>query len=176
VLDAQRIEYLVTGSLASSVYGEPRATHDIDLVVAMNAAAIAPLLEAFPPPEFYLSEAAMHEALATNGMFNLLATAEGDQVNFWMRTDTPFNRSRFARRRREEVLGLSLQLPSPEDVILAKLEWSSRAGGSSRQYVDALRVYEVYGVTLDREYLERWARELSVADLWHRMQAEAEPL
>jgi hypothetical protein len=46
-----------------------------------------------------------------------------------MLTDEPFDRSRFKRRRTEEVLGLKLAVSSPEDTILAKLSWAKRSGG-----------------------------------------------
>ncbi|RPJ49717.1 MAG: hypothetical protein EHJ95_08365, partial [Methanobacteriota archaeon] len=48
-LDAAGIEYMTTGSLASSLQGEPRATHDLDLVIDLPAAAARKLVEAFPP-------------------------------------------------------------------------------------------------------------------------------
>lgn len=54
-LEKLDVEYMLTGSLASSVQGEPRATHDIDLVVELRATVAQRLVEAFPPPDFYLS-------------------------------------------------------------------------------------------------------------------------
>ena len=56
-LEDAGIEYMVTGSVASSLQGEPRSTHDIDLVVALQRSAIQKLIDAFPPPDFYASEA-----------------------------------------------------------------------------------------------------------------------
>ena len=167
---------MVTGSVASSLQGEPRATHDVDLVVAMTQDAVRPLIDAFPTPEFYLDEDAARTAIATLGMFNLIAISEGDKVDFWLLTEEPFDRSRFSRKHREEVLGVELQVPSPEDTILAKLKWAKEAGGSEKHVVDALHVYEVQGAGLDCTYLDRWAAELSVADLWKRIQREAELL
>lgn len=167
---------MVTGSVASSLQGEPRATHDIDLVVAMTQHAVGPLIDAFPAPEFYLDEAAVRTAIATLGMFNLIAISDGDKVDFWLLTEEPFDRSRFSRKHREEVLGIELQVPSPEDTIIAKLKWAKEAGGSEKHVLDALGVYEVQGAGLDRAYLDRWAAELSVVDLWQRIQREGEPL
>ncbi|MCI0464928.1 MAG: hypothetical protein L0Z62_49030 [Gemmataceae bacterium] len=62
VLDAAGIDYMVTGSLASSLQGEPRSTHDIDLVVALTPEGAEALLKAFPPPAYYLAEAAIRDA------------------------------------------------------------------------------------------------------------------
>jgi len=167
---------MVTGSLASSFYGEPRTTHDFDLVVAMTPEAVDHLAVTFPAPAYYLDSDTARSAIESAGTFNLLSTEEGDKIDFWMLTDSRFDRSRFERRRNEEVLGIPIQIPSPEDVMLAKLQWSKLAGGSQRQFVDVLRVYEVQGSALDYEYLNRWADELQVTELWQRVQDESEQL
>ncbi|MGE5550820.1 MAG: hypothetical protein ACM3ZC_09855 [Bacteroidota bacterium] len=132
-----------TGSLASSLQGEPRATHDLDLVIALSRGSVCKLLEAFPPPGYYLDEASISEAFDTLGTFNLIDTGNGDKVDFWLLTHEPFDRSRFAGRRTESFLGLELKVSSPEDMILAKLKWAKLSGGSEKQFTDALRVYEV---------------------------------
>ncbi len=72
VLDEAGVEYMVTGSTASSLLGEPRATHDIDLVVAMEHTAAAASADAFPAPEYYLDKAAIHTAIDERGMFTVL--------------------------------------------------------------------------------------------------------
>jgi hypothetical protein len=106
-LEAVGVEYMITGSVASSLQGEPRATHDIDIVVAIRrpAAAVAARLKAaFPEPEFYLDEPAVRDAIVSRSMFNLIDTREGDRVDFWLLTDDAFDRARFERRRGRETL------------------------------------------------------------------------
>lgn len=115
------IEYMVTGSVASSLQGEPRSSHDIDLIVALNREHAAVLVQAFPPPEYYLSDAAMTTAIAKRQMFNLLDVAGGDKVDFWLLTDEPFDRARFGRRQWSEFRDRPICVSSPEDTILAKL-------------------------------------------------------
>jgi len=82
VLDENGIDYMVTGSVASSVQGEPRASHDIDLVVAMPDAAIDALCAAFRAPGYYLSRDAVRDAIRRRSMFNLLSVDTGDKVDF----------------------------------------------------------------------------------------------
>jgi hypothetical protein len=176
VLDGAGIDYMVTGSLASSMQGEPRATHDIDIVVALAPDAVGRLVQAFPPPDFYLAEQAVRDALRQQTMFNLLSLAAGEKVDFWILTREPFDESRFARKRVESLLGLPLKVSAPEDTILAKLRWAKLSGGSEKQLTDALRVYEVQGEKLDLAYLQRWADQLGVQDLWQRLREQAEPL
>ena len=174
VLDGAGIEYMVTGSVVSSLQGEPRSTHDLDLVVSVDQSRVPDLVTAFPPPRFYLDERAARAAVRSHGVFNLIEVGEGDKVDFWMLTDDPFDRSRFARRYDEEVFGIRLKVSTPEDTILQKLKWAKLAGGSEKAFVDALRVFEVQESCLDLEYVESWVGPLGVEELWNRLRSEAE--
>jgi hypothetical protein len=172
------IPYMLTGSVVSSLQGEPRATHDIDIVIDVRGPAsdAARALKArFPEPDFYLDVEAAAAAIAARGMFNVIETREGGKVDFWLLTDDAFDRSRFARRQAEEFEGAQLTVSRPEDTILMKLRWAA-AGGSERQFLDALRVYEVQHGHLDEAYLGAWAARISVAPLLARLRAEAEPI
>jgi hypothetical protein len=97
-------------------------------------------------------------------MFNLIDSSSGDKADFWLLTDDPFDRERFARRLRVEALGLDLHVSAPEDTILMKLRWSAKAGGSEKQLGDAQRVYELQAGSLDEVYLDEWADHLGVED------------
>ena len=81
------------------------------------------------------------------------------------------------RRRRPADLagGLGVFLATPEDTILSKLEWARKGGGSQRQLADVAGVLEVWGASLDRGYVERWAAELGVTDLWRRLTSYSAP-
>ncbi len=173
-LEAAHTPYMLTGSFASSLQGEPRLSHDIDLVVAITPAAVASLVAAFPPPDYYLDETAIAEAIACSGQFNLLDVAGGDKVDFWLLTDDPFDQSRFARRYVEEFEGRPLHVSRPEDTILMKLRWAKMSGGSEKQFGDARSVYELQGEALDLPYIERWVKALDIAELWERLKSEAE--
>ncbi|HLE86630.1 MAG TPA: hypothetical protein VI727_03075 [Candidatus Brocadiaceae bacterium] len=174
ILDAAGIQYMVTGSVASSLQGEPRSTHDIDLVVAIESAEVKKLVKAFPSPDFYLDEGSVLDAINRQGMFNLIDVNSGDKVDFWLLTDEPFDRSRFIRKYAEEVVGMRIIVSSPEDTILAKLRWAKLCGGSEKQFTDALRVYEVQFEKLDTNYMEYWAKKLDVESIWKRLKDKAE--
>lgn len=165
---------MVTGSVVSSLQGEPRSTHDIDLVVVLRKSMVQKLVEAFPPPDFYLSEASILDAIDTGGMFNVIDANEGDKIDFWMLTDESFDQSRFSRKYAEGVMGFSIQVSSPEDTILAKLKWAQLSGGSEKQFADALRVYEVQYGKLDLDYLADWAETLNVESALKRLQDVAQ--
>ena len=175
-LEAAGIAYMLSGSLASSLQGEPRATHDIDLVIDVPAGSSAMLIAALSAPDLYLDERAVDEAARRRTMFNLVDSSSGDKVDFWLLTEDAYDAARFARRRHVEVMGRDLVVSAPEDTILMKLRWSRESGGSEKQRLDALRVYEVQAGALDHEYLDLWATRLEIADLLAELRAEAEPL
>jgi len=176
VLDAEGVPYMITGSYVSSFQGAPRATHDIDLVIAIAPDRIPSLVNAFPLPDYYLDEHAVREAVARQDMFNLLQITTGDKVDFWLVTDDTFDQSRFARRQPTDVLGTRMFFSAPEDTILQKLKWAELCGGSEKQFIDALRVFELQRPKLDLAYMNDWAAGLGVTDLWQRVQDEAQPL
>ena len=172
-LDEVRIPYMLTGSIASSLHGEPRSTHDLDVLVVLDRTSAAQLLKAFSEPEYYLDDNSVREALGNFGMFNLISLAEGDKVDFWMLTQDPFDQSRFSRRTTVTFMGRQLVVSSPEDTILAKLHWAKLSGGSEKQVHDARRIFEVQKGRLDANYLQEWARKLSVEDSLARIEQEA---
>lgn len=176
LLHENHIDYMVTGSLVSSMQGEPRATHDVDILVNITHSAIPSLIDAFTPPDYYISETAIEDAIRHKSMFNLLDTTEGDKVDFWILTDDPFDKSRFARKYEEKMLGLSMKISSPEDTILMKLRWANLSGGSEKQFTDALRVYEVQFGNLDLAYIESWINILQVKELWEKLKQDAQPI
>jgi hypothetical protein len=166
---------MLTGSFASSMQGEPRLSHDIDLVVDIPAKTVPELVRSFPSPEFYLDEQSVRDAVSARTMFSLLQVSEGDKVDFWLLTVDPFDIVRFARRRPEVALGLTLFVSSPEDTILMKLRWAKLSGGSEKHLYDALRVYEVQSGTLDMNYLAKWLETLALQDEWKQLLQKAAP-
>ena len=174
ILSAQKIPFMLTGSLVSSIQGEPRSTHDIDIIISIRPSDIQGIVQAFPAEEFYLDQESIAQALKNQGMFNVIDLQEGDKVDFWMLTSDPFDQTRFSRRHAEELFGMHVMVSTPEDTILVKLHWCVLSGGSEKQFVDALRVYEVQKEKLDIAYIETWVEPLHVESLWSRVTDEAE--
>lgn len=173
-LNSSEIAYMITGSVASSLQGEPRSTHDIDVVVLMAPADVHKLVRLFPSPDYFLDEESARESLVSGSMFNLLAVYEGDKVDFWPLTDEPFDQSRFQRRYTENIAGVKVEVSSPEDTILAKLNWAQLSGGSQKQFVDALRIFETQYDELDMPYLEQWVARMNLQSLWNELKVQAE--
>ncbi|MDO8682493.1 MAG: hypothetical protein Q7N50_03310 [Armatimonadota bacterium] len=173
-LEGADIEYMLSGSVVSSLQGEPRSTHDIDIVIAIQEASTYKLIDAFPPADYYIDNNSVQRAIKTKDMVNLIDMNTGDKIDFWILTDSPFDQSRFSRRIFTETLRMQVVVSSPEDTILAKLRWAKLSGGSEKQFTDALRVYEVQFGKLDLDYLRSWAEHLGVTELLQRLTEEAE--
>ncbi|RKY03520.1 hypothetical protein DRP77_05930 [Candidatus Poribacteria bacterium] len=163
------IPYALTGSIASSFYGEPRGTHDIDVVIALSPSDVERFIRSFDPQRFYLDEEAVREALARESVFNLIDVEAGIKVDFWMLKDEPYYRESFRRRIKHRIFGEEMYLLAPEDVILTKLVWHKLTEGSGRQFRDALGVYLAQKGKLDLSYLMRWAERLGVRGLVEEM-------
>ena len=172
-LTSNDIPYMLTGSLVSSLQGEPRATHDIDVIIIIDSAKVDNLISCFSPDQYYLNRNSVQNAIDQRGMFNIISSREGMKIDFWILTDSPFDQSRFSRRYMENLMGIEMAVSRPEDTILAKLSWAKLCGGSEKQFTDALRVFEVQYERLEMEYIEDWAKKLNIGDIWKRLKEEA---
>jgi hypothetical protein len=162
-LDDCGIRYMITGSFASNIHGVPRATQDADIVIEPDAKGLDRFLESLGE-DFYASPEAAKEALARRGIFNIIHLRTGLKVDLIIRRMRSFSRTEFLRRQEVNFLGRGRWFASAEDIILAKLEWA-KSGQSERQFADALNVAKIRGKSLDRSYLQTWARELEIEDL-----------
>lgn len=160
-LDRAAVPYMITGSLASTFHGEPRATRDIDIVIDPSPAGLERLVDGLRDGGFYVDRDAAEDALRDRTAFNAIGDAAA-KVDFIVRRDRPFSREEFARRRRVDLLGTPGFIASVEDVILAKLEWAA-ATGSDRQLRDVAAMVAVSGDGLDSAYLTTWSGLLGVS-------------
>ncbi len=165
-LERAAIPYMVTGSLASSYHGEPRATRDIDIVIDPALEALVDLVDDLHVAGFYVDRDAALDALARRVQFNAIGP-DASKVDFIVRRDRAFSREEFARRQPADLLGTSGFVTSAEDLVLAKLEWAA-ASGSDRQIADVAGIVAIAN-GLDAAYIDRWAAGLGVADVWERI-------
>ncbi len=166
-LSAAGIPFMLVGSVAASYHGHPRSTFDIDLVVEAGEEALCRFARSLGDG-YYVDEHAIRDAVRRRSVFNIIDEASGFKADLIVRKDRPFSRAEFGRRVRARIMDRSVELATPEDVILSKLEWS-KTGASERQFADALQVARTQGKSLDLEYVEKWAEELGVGDLWDKI-------
>lgn len=154
---------MVVGSFAASVYGISRATHDLDIVIALKPDAIQTLANAFGE-DFYFDEESAKSAVAHSDMFNIFHLESGLKIDFWILQDDEFNRTQFDRRIPTKAWGTESYVASPEDTILSKLLWY-KITPSDRQLADVRAILTVQRDTLDYDYLRHWGTALDIEEL-----------
>lgn len=176
-LEAIGVRHHLGGSFASTVHGVPRQTHDVDVVVELSSEQGARLV-AVLGGGFYLSAAAVADAISRRSSFNAVHLGTGFKVDFFVAGGGEYDVLELERSIVEEIGGgtpRSVSVKSAEDTVLRKLEWFRKGGGvSERQWGDVLGVLKAQGDRLDREYLGRWADRLGVLDLLAAAVSEAE--
>ena len=177
IFDALDIPYLVGGSLASSVYGIPRATNDVDLVANVQRMHVRPLTKALEG-DFYVAEELIVEAIRDRSSFNVIHLATMFKADIFVPREDTLSDEEMRRARTETIqvgdTSRAIRFASPEDTILQKLIWYRLGGGiSEQQWSDIQGVLRIQGVSLDFDYLARSAAILNIADLLERARESA---
>jgi hypothetical protein len=174
--DALGVRYYIGGSVASSAHGIARASLDADVVVTLEPKHIDALIARITPA-YYVPIERLRSAVAARSSFNLIHLETMFKIDVFVSKGRPFDREAAARARAQAIDEAPdaprFPVASPEDTVLAKLEWF-RLGGetSERQWWDVVGVLKVTP-DVDRAYLRHWASSLEVADLLDRALADA---
>jgi hypothetical protein len=164
-LGKARIPYMLSGSFASAYYGTSRSTQDIDFVIEATPDQLQAFIQDLPSADYYADLNAALDAYHQQSLFNLIDISTGWKIDLILRKDRPFSREEFSRRLLVKIEDLSLFVASPEDMIIAKLEWS-KLGESPRQIEDVAGILRMRGDLLDRFYVEKWVQELRLEPQW----------
>lgn len=168
ILDRCEIPYYIGGSLASSLWGEPRYSEDLDLVIVLAPDRVANLVAELMP-QFYISEVAIADAVSGRcSSFNVISLASAEKIDLFVSQSDDFSLSKLDRRISYELpTGDCLWVYSPEDIILQKLVWG-RGDRSEKQWRDVLGVLKVQRAKLDFNYLRQWAEKLDISEYLDR--------
>ena len=165
------IRHYVGGSVASSFHGASRSTMDVDLVADMTDAHVSEFVKCFSQ-DFYLSEAAVRDAIRRKSCFNLIHLPTSFKVDVFVSRQRPFDVSAMNRAKMEHLGDshvLEIRIATPEDSIISKLEWYRKTNETSeRQWDDVTRLLKLLGDAADREYLMASADSVAVKDLLER--------
>ena len=175
-LEKHGVPYFIGGSLASTFYGMVRTTQDSDIIADLKSEHI-PYFLAELNAEFFIDDLMIAHAIERHSSFNIIHRESMFKVDVFVPRPRAFITSQFVRARKENLSSdplMTAYMTSPEDILLAKLEWY-RMGGevSERQWRDVLGVLKVQAGVLEIEYLHRMAQELQVDDLVERAFKEA---
>ena len=163
--------YMVTGSVASIAYGEPRLTHDIDIVVELDRAQSGLLALKFPAPDFYcppIEVIRIELARDCGGHFNIIHQESGFKADIYPVGRDPWSAWGLARTRQFVIEGVPMTLAPPEYVIVRKLEYFQE-GGSEKHLRDIRSILRVSRALLDRAELEKWIQARHLEQSWQRV-------
>ena len=172
-LEGLGIPYFVTGSMAGIVYGEPRLTHDVDIVIALSLRDVHAFIEAFPLEEFYCPPEdvlAIEVRRGQRGHCNVIDHSTGFKADIYIAFDE-LHRWALANRRTVTLDRLRMSVAPVEYVILRKLEYF-REGKSEKHVRDIRGMLEVSAARIDRAFLEQWIGRLGLAAEWNTVLAE----
>jgi hypothetical protein len=169
-LNAARIDYFVTGSVACIIYGEPRLTHDIDLVVELSRNDASKITAAFPIEEFYcppVEVIQLESARPYRGHFNLIHHETGFKADVYTMGEDELHRWAMQNRRKFDFEGEPLWLAPIEYVILRKLLYY-REGGSEKHLRDIAGMIEVSSHLIDFEHLQEQISRYDLLKEWNQ--------
>ena len=164
-LERANVTYMLTGSVASSAHGVPRSTRDLDIVISPTREQLVTLMQEFPNDRYYADEQQALEALSNGSQFNVIDFETGWKTDFIIAQDSTYGRTALERRMRIDIGGKSVYVATPEDVLLAKLQWAKLAQ-SERQIEDAAGILRTQGGKLDIGYVDQWVLELDLQEQW----------
>lgn len=163
------VTYMITGSVASSIYGQPRLTNDIDLVITLSAADAARLHHAFDSDAYYIPPLEVIEAerqRSSYGHFNLIHMDSAAKADLFLVGDDSWTSRAVERRRQERApTGEPIWIAPPEYVILNKLRYL-REGGSEKHRSDIQDMLSVLDTDLDRAFLLAEVHALGLLKEW----------
>jgi len=165
------VPYMVSGSVAAMIYGEPRLTHDVDLVVVLDRQHIARLADVFPSAEFYCPPTdviVVEAAREQRGHFNIIHHETGFKADVYLSGRDPSHAWGLARARRIEVQGYEVVVAPPEYVVLWKLEYF-REGGSEKHLRDIRSILDASANTIDRAELEKHIAVRGLQESWRQV-------
>jgi hypothetical protein len=176
-LHSSGIAYMVTGGLAAIIYGEPRLTNDVDIVLRLEAGQ-ADILEAiYPAPDYYTPPLEVMRAEAArpaHGHFNILDIETSLRADVYcLGEDDPLGAWAMERRREIPVGATTIRVAPIEYVIVRKLEYY-RMAGSDRHLGDVRAMRRISGGMIDRHALAGWVERLGLEAEWRRTGEEGE--
>ncbi len=161
-LDNARIEYMLTGSFAMAFYSTPRMTRDIDIIIKVSPKDIHQIIDLFKN-DFYISQAAVEEALKNTTMFNIIHNDTVMKIDFIIRKNEEYRVNEFLRRQKISIDDTLISVVSPEDLILSKLFWA-KDSNSELQLRD-VRAIKAAVKNIDDDYIKKWAKKLNLESI-----------
>lgn len=162
------LPYMITGGAAAIVYGEPRLTNDLDVVLAMQSTDADRVAAAFAADETYVPPVEVLEieaARRTHGHFNVIHGPTSLRADVYLAGDDPLHAWGLARRRTLRIGELDVSIAPPEYVIVRKLEYAAQGGGD-RHLRDIRRMLDRRLAPIDDNAIDEFAAARGLRELW----------
>ena len=177
VLERLGVRYLISGSFASTAYGRVRTTFDVDILADINSDHVDSFVAELVS-EFYVDKVTVRKSIADGTGFNLIHFETMFKVDIFLPSKRPFDQNQLARREKRVIdrdSGSEAYFSTPEDIILAKLDWY-RLGGeeSDLQWLDVKAILSQQSDRLDFDYLKGNADAMDLADLLEQLLGETQ--
>ena len=172
LLESSGVAYAVCGSLAAMEYSEPRLSIDVDLMVTADSTQLAGIVAVVEECGFYVTplEVIIEQLIPAGQPLNIIDGYSGAKADIYPVSAVGLSGSAMRRRRQriwDAQSGKTAWFLSPEDVILYKLLYYRLGEEISQKHpADVVKMIGVVGGDLDVPYVERWADQLGIRDLW----------
>lgn len=143
-LEKENISYMLSGSVALSIYTLPRATRDFDFVVQLLPKDVEDLISNFNEG-YYCDEDAVKDAIKNHSMFNIIDHASGFKADFMVLKNEVYRQTEFDRRLKADFFDIPIYVVTPEDLLISKLIWIQEIKSS-----------------LQMEDIRKWLQELKL--------------
>lgn len=153
-LEKLQFPYMVVGSLASSYYGVPRSTKDVDIVIEVGSRSVSEIAQLLGP-RFRFDPQMSFETVTMTFRYILEVEDTTFKIELFLLGDDPYDQERFRRRQRVEFSTRAIFLPTAEDVIVTKLRWLQQ-GQRSKDRIDIQGIIAVRGDKIDWPYVYYW--------------------
>jgi len=170
-LNQAGLRYVVTGSVAGIIYGEPRLTHDVDIIVYLKVIDLNNLLDSFPDREFYLPpiEVIRTEMSRTmRGHFNIIHHDTGFKADIYLVGSDPLHIFAFKGAKQFEIDGEKVNVAPPEYVIIRKLEFYDE-GKSQKHLIDIKSILKNCPLEIDKDFIRKNIKSTEIVKLFNSM-------
>lgn len=172
VLNRLRIPYMIVGAIASIIYGKPRLTYDMDIVIDINEQNVADFLSFFNE-NWYVDKDMIIDAIKNRHHFNIIHIKTGNKIDFFLLRNDAHDIEEFKRKRKEKFDTKRIAyFASVEDVIIKKLDYYSRSS-SEKHLEDIKGILKTYQGKINFKYIEKWTRKKNTQKIWKKIYSES---
>lgn len=170
ILERVRIPYMIVGSIASTAYGRPRLTHDMDIVVDLRWNQIDEFVSNFDQ-SWFVDKEMVKKAVEDKFHFNVIHSPTGNKIDFFLLKDSAYDLEQFARRKMEKFDENRFAFfASVEDVIIRKMDYYLE-GGSTKHLEDIKGILSTYGGEIDFSCIAKWTARRGTTEVWEQLRS-----